>query len=191
MRPLHTNKKRATRADALRARKTGVLGGMSASDYLSNAERQKLAHAAVSALEDVIKRQFPRTQNLEYAVLKAHLILEFAITEFIRCKASVLVDHDKINFTFAQKLDIAVLNGFGGVHLMTIPSIEILNQLRNQVAHRFLFDKQLLNELILLNTEDIDPRKLTDRQRISYLRIFCAEMCGIIAGDILASIALT
>ncbi len=164
---------------------------MSASDYLTDAQRNNIADEAANDLELVTKRHFPRTQNLEYAVLKAHLIVEFAITEFIRCTSSILVDREKIRFTFSQKLEIAALNGLGAGCSTTIPSIEILNQLRNQVAHRFAFDNNLLDELILINSEDIDPNTLTDRQRIACLRNFCAFLCGTIAGQSKMAIVVT
>ena len=184
MRPLHSKKKLSTRADAHRFRQAGVGGGMAVSDYLSEAERQQIAEDVVSQLEEVTRAHFPRTQNLEYAILKSHLIVEFAITEFIRCTSFSLVAPEHFRFTFSQKLEIAVLNGLGLGDPTTVPSIEILNQIRNQVGHRFSFDRQLLLELIAINSEDSGAAKLTDRQCITFLRNFCSFLCGRIAGHI-------
>ncbi|MCA9200591.1 MAG: hypothetical protein KDA87_23790, partial [Planctomycetales bacterium] len=174
---LHSKKKRATRADAHRARETGILGGMSDADYLSDAERDNIADDAATRLEDVTTSHFPRTQNLEYAILKAHLIVEYAITEFIRCTSRVLVETKDIRFSFSQKIEIAVLNVFGAGCSATIPSVEMLNQIRNQirnqVAHRCTYERSLLNQLIQIPFEDADPRTLSDRQCITCLRNYC------------------
>ena len=35
-------------------------------------------------LKSIVRAQFPRTQNLEYAILKAHLIIEYSITQYVR-----------------------------------------------------------------------------------------------------------
>lgn len=163
---------------------------MSSSDYLSDADRNDIAEEAAASLEDLIQ-YFPRTQNLEYAILKAHLIVEHAITEFIRCTLRVLVEPKDISFTFSQKLEIAVLNGFGAGCAITVPSIEILNQIRNQVAHRFSYERNLLNELLQINFEDVDPNALSDRQCITCLRNYCAFQCGRIAGEIEALMVLS
>lgn len=191
MRPLHTKKKRATRTDAHQARQTGIVGGMSHTNYLSDTERNNIADDAATRLEDVTKLYFPRTQNLEYAILKSHLIVEYAITEFIRCTSHVLVEPKDIRFTFSQKLEIAVLNGFGAGCSTTVPSIEILNQIRNQVAHRFTYERNLLNELIQINFEDTDPNTLSDRECITCLRNYCAFQCGAIAGHIQMLVVVT
>jgi hypothetical protein len=168
------NKKRATRKDAHQTLAAGIGGGMAASDYLSDEDRRAIAMEAASRLEAVVRDHLPRTQNLEYAILKTHLIVEYAINEYIRCLSRVLVDSKDLRFTFFPKLEIAVLNGFVMGCTTTVPSIELLNQIRNQVAHRFSFDMSLLNELILINSDDSepDPTTWTDRQRIARLKIF-------------------
>lgn len=191
MRPLHSRKARTSIADARQYLRDGHGWGMRAIDYLTDAERFRIAQEVNEQLSEVTRNQFPRTGNLEYAVLKAHLIVEFALTQLIRCSSYALVEPEAVRFTFAQKLEIAVLFGFGNGCPTTVPSIELLNRLRNQIAHRFAFDRALLTELIRLNSEDFDPTKLTDRQLITCLRQFCSFTCGLIAGHIRVAIELS
>lgn len=81
---------------------------------VSDEERKAIAEEAFVELTRLLKEQFPRSANLEYAILKSHLIVEFAITDYIRCVSSVLVDlADLRRFSFAHKLEIAYLMGLG------------------------------------------------------------------------------
>lgn len=182
MRPLHTRRKRATLSDARTFISAGIGGGMSQDDYLSDEERERIAEGVADQLFEVTKLYFPRTAVLEYAVLKAHLIVEFALTQFIRCASHVLVDPDDLRFTFTQKLDIAALLGFGVGSPTLIPSVELINRIRNQAAHRFGIDRTLVDDLIRINSENIDITSLNDKQRISWLRQLCYFICGEIAG---------
>lgn len=93
--------------------------------------------------------------------------------------------------SFAEKLEIAILHGFGNGCPTAVPSVELLNRIWNQGAHRFSFDMPLIDELILINSEEIDVRMLTDRQRITGLRWWCYFICGMIAGELRATIEFT
>ena len=122
-------------------------------------------------------------------MLKSHLIVEYALTEFIRCSSVTLIDVEKMRFGFVQKLNIAVLNGIDVGDM--VQSFTILNQARNQVAHRMTFDRKLINDLISYNSENIDPKKLTDRQCITCLRHICRYWCGLISGIIFGMVVAT
>lgn len=158
MRPLHSKEKRTSIAEA----KQFVLGnasfGMNDGDYLSDAEWQQIVDEVTNQLRDVTRTHFPRTTNLEYAILKTHLIMEYAITQMIRCSSSVLVPLESLKFSFSQKLEIAVLLGLGVGCPTTVPSMELLNRIRNQVAHRFSFDRALLQDLVTITLSKLVPR---------------------------------
>lgn len=190
MRPLHIKRKRITLNDAEKYLKDGIGGGMSYSDYISNEERQIIIEKVTDELLNIIPGKFPRTANLEYAILKTHLIVEYALTQFIRCSSYVLVDLGSIKFTFSQKLEISILYGLGSGNPVLIPSLEIINQLRNQVAHKFSFKIDLVDKLIKLNSE-LSEKDLNDRRRIRYLKSICAAICGAVIGNIETKIELT
>ncbi len=144
------------------------------------AELQKLSYALLGT----VKRHFPRTQNFEYAILKAHLIVEYALTQYIRCFVLIAVQAEDIRFTFSQRLEIVYLLGFGANDPILLPTIERLNKIRNQVAHSFTLDRAALDEMLRINSEDYESFKpKNDRERIRQLRWICAFICGRVAGE--------
>lgn len=191
MRALHTKKKRTTLADAQQFAAGSILFGVDAGDYLSDAERQQIIDDVSAQLMDVTRVHFPRTTNIDYAILKAHLIIEYALTQMIRCSSVVLVQPEALKFSFSEKLEIAVLLGLGNGCPTTVPSIELLNRIRNQVAHRFSFERALLHDLARINSDSVDIASLSDRQVVSCLRHFCAWICGLIAGGLKVNITMS
>ena len=95
---------------------------------LSGAEREAQIEAVLEDLRTIVKRQFPRTGILEYAVLKAHLIVEHALSQYIRCFALTSVEMESLRFTFAQTLEVAYLMGFGANSPTLLPTVERLNK---------------------------------------------------------------
>jgi hypothetical protein len=155
---------------------------------LSGEEREAELQKIEESLRKIVSSQFPRTQNLEYAILKAHLIAEYAITQYIRYFAAVAVSEDSIRFTFSQKLEIAYLLGFGANNPILLPTIERLNKIRNQVAHTFHLDRAALDEMLRINSNDYDEFKLkSDRERIRHIRAICNFICGRVAGEALGA----
>jgi hypothetical protein len=71
--------------------------------YTSKEEREAEIQIVVDDLESITK-QFPRTQKLEYALLKGHLIIEHALMQYIRMYSTVSVAQKDIRFGFIQKL---------------------------------------------------------------------------------------
>jgi hypothetical protein len=151
--------------------------------YFSDEERIAEVEEISDELVNWLPKQFPRTQNLEYAILKSHLIVEHVILQYIRCHANVVVDTNKSRFSFSQKLEIAYLMGFGANDPILIPCVELLNKARNQVAHKFSMDRNIIDELLRIVSGPDDPWPTeTDRNRISGLRHICKWICGYTAG---------
>ncbi len=187
MRPLHIRKKRPTLHDAHAVASGREFDGMSATDYLNDKERVQEAEKVIEELRNTVKYQFPKTRNLEYVVLKSHLIVEHSLTQFIRCSLPVLVEYEKIDFRFSQKVTLAYLHGF--TDRLLLPCVELLNRARNQVAHRFALDTKIIDELIRLIAEDYETSTIsTDIDRIRGLRYFCQIVCGMLAGELIGRI---
>lgn len=182
-----SRKPRPTRETAHRARAEGG-HSILPEDYVEDVERNSFADRMGAELTDLVKMQFPRTTNLEYALLKCHLIVEYALTQFIRGSAHVLVEPDAIRFTFAQKLEVAYLMGFGVNEPWAIPAVELLNKVRNQAAHRFNLNRKEVDEMLRIVSEDYHNFEMTDdRMRVRHLRGFCIFVCGYLAGRLSAS----
>jgi len=65
--------------------------GLSSANYVSREGREAEIKNALQEIFSIVTRQFPRTQNLEYAILKSHLIVEHALVQYIRCFSAVWV----------------------------------------------------------------------------------------------------
>lgn len=175
-------RKRPTLADADQWLKEGSYFVCPKEHFLSEEETDTFVDEIVEALEN-IPTNFPRTSNLEFAVLKGHLILERMIVMFIRFHAGVRIDSDDIKFTFSQKLEVAYLMGFGTNSPTLLPTIQLWNRARNQVAHNLKLETDIIDRLIRINSDGECPPS-TDRQRISALRRFCFGTCGYLSGQI-------
>jgi uncharacterized protein YutE (UPF0331/DUF86 family) len=160
--------------------------------YLSGKEREAELTKISDELRSIVKRQFPRTRNLEYAVLKAHLIIEHALSQYIQSYATTYVDMKALRFSFSQKLEIAYLLGFGAHDPILLPTVERLNKIRNQIVHTFVLDRSPLDEIIQINSEEYkDLKSKDDVERIRYLRWICLSICGRVAGQIIGTYVAT
>lgn len=139
--------------------------------YLSGEERKKEIEKVSKSLEELVKKAFPRTQNLEYVILKAHLIVEHALAQYIRCFAITAVSISDIRFSFTQKLEVAYLLGFGANDPTLLPTVERLNKIRNQVAHTFNLDRVALDEMLQINHEDYTDFKPKDDRENTMLAL--------------------
>ncbi|APE43485.1 hypothetical protein BOO69_08720 [Sulfitobacter alexandrii] len=157
--------------------------------YTSREEREAEIEAIAEDLEQLTKK-FPRTQNIEYALLKAHLIIEHVLLQYIRAYATTHVAVKDVKAGFAQKLEIAYLLGFGVNDPHMLPTVEGLNKLRNQIAHTFELDRARLDEILRINSEDYENFSVsTDRQRVTRLRQICNYFCGRVAGQMIGEFA--
>lgn len=160
---------------------------ISINEYFTDSERIHEVRDVVESIKKVATKNFPRTQNLEYAILKTHLIIEFAITEFIRCSMSIVSKTNRIDLKFSQKITFLFQLGFNDEVLL--PCIELLNKARNQVAHNFTINKDYIDEIIRLLSENYNNFNLkNDIERIKGLKYFCFYVSGMIAGQLEAKI---
>jgi hypothetical protein len=160
--------------------------------YLSGKEREAELTKISDELRLIVKQRFPRTRNLEYAVLKAHLIIEHLLTQYIRSYATTYVDVKALRSSFSQKLEIAYLLGFGAHDPILLPTVEGLNKIRNQVAHTFELDRSSLDEIIQISSDEYkDLKPKDDSERIKYLRWICAFICGRVSGEMIGTYVAT
>lgn len=106
-------RKRSTLQDAHTFQVQGSYSFGSPGDYVSGEERRAELSRVNDELITLLKKQFPRTAKIEYAILKSHLIIEYLLTEYIRFHAHVFVEKEQIRSSFSQKFEIACLMGFG------------------------------------------------------------------------------
>lgn len=174
LRPL---KKRPNLEAALKWVKEGHFS-IGPEDWLSDEQQAARIKAVSREMGSSVKQHFPRTNILEYAILKGHLIVERAIADYIRCHSAIALESSELQFTFAHKVEVATLMGLGLHDPIFLPSIQILNKLRNKAAHSFDVDRKLVDQLIKIGATQIEGlESKTDRNRIKSLRRICWVMC--------------
>jgi len=184
---MRIRKPRPTLKDAHEFRMRGTYS-VCGSDYITDKERIDEAERVKKQLLHLTTKAVPRTRNLEYLVLKCHTITEFALTEYIRCLAHPVVTTNEIRFTYAQKLQIAYLLGLGVGDPVLLPSLELLNRARNQVAHTLKLDTQIIHELLQINADETIPKSVPLTKQLRGIRsitlCICAQLCGQLSGQI-------
>lgn len=142
--------------------------------FLSEEEVETEIRCISDELAVELPKRFPNTQNLEYAVLKGHILIEHAISQFIRSRSRVSIVIESIRFTFSQKLEVSYLMGLGVNDPAFLPCIELINKARNQVAHTFLLDRKIIDEMVKICRPYVATLPIKgDRQRVSALRRIC------------------
>ena len=160
----------------------GIGAGMRAEDYVSIAERKKRLVQLADELKEKLKKHLPRSRNLELVILKCHLLVEFMFNQYIELMAPTEGVIESERFTFKQKEALVHMLGFPSAPVF-FPSIDLLNSIRNLVAHTLVIDRKKIDQLIRLNSEDPDDAKrLTDNQRATALKQITKFLCGFMLG---------
>lgn len=181
---MRLRKKRPSLEDAHRFHREGVF---TVDEYVSHEELLQYAYSTGMLLNETAKANIPRTKNLEYMVLKCHIITEFAITKYIQFFSPPVIDEAYVKLNYVQKLDIAHMMGLAYTDPCIIPSLELLNRARNQVAHKLNFEIAIIDELVRINSEDYHEKAaLENRDRLRGVRYFTVDFCAYVSGTIVA-----
>jgi len=165
-------------------RKRGIGVGMTASDYVTIAERKERLNKLAADLNKLLKTHLSKPRTLDIVILKCHLMVEFMFNQYIDIIAPTEGIIESERFTFKQKQTLLHLLGFPADPLF-MPSIDIINKLRNQVAHTLAIDRNTIDNLIRLNADEPkQARNLTDAQRATWLKHITKFICWMILGAI-------
>lgn len=182
---IKTNVARPKLSDALEFLKKGHYT-VSRENYVSPKERIKEVEELEAQIKTLLKQEIPKSRNLDLVILKCHLLVEYMMNQFITLTAKHKFDISKERFTFSQKLSIVHAFGF---HLdpTMLPSIEVLNRLRNQVAHTLALDRDLVDTLLKINSEDPDSFTVSgDNERVRGIKSITWFICA----NIMAAISV-
>ncbi len=153
-------------------------------DYISAKDRIEELKRLSNTIRVLLNKEIPKGRNLDLVILKCHILIEFMMNQYINLLSESKVDVTKERFTISQKLTIVHMLGFIFDPLI-LPSIEIINKLRNQVAHRLTIDRGLIDKLLKINSEDpdtfIEPNDAERAKGIkSITRFICYAFLGVI-----------
>lgn len=133
-----------------------------------------------------IRNAIRGTRRVDLAILQCHIVMEFLLDQFIDLMAPVEGALAGERFTFKQKEAIAFMVS-GGSKSLFFPTADLLNQLRNKVAHTLAVDRQLLQKLFHIHgLPRGEFKRMSDRRIATGLGSItagvCGEMTGFVAG---------
>ena len=152
--------------------------------FVSAKERIREVEELEVHIKTLLKQEIPKSRNLDLVILKCHLLVEYMMNQFITLSAKNKFNISKERFSFYQKLTLVHAFGFQ-LDPIILPSIEMLNRLRNQVAHTLSIDRDLIDTLLKINSEDPDSfAVIDDNERVRGIKSITRFICGIIMGAI-------
>jgi hypothetical protein len=107
-------------------------------------EIQEMAAKFHSFSHEVLVTNF---RDLDLYILKCHLIIEHQLDKSIETVTKNRLSMDTANFTFSQKIKLAMLLGFFDENERMKIFLTKLNKLRNHIAHKLTYDPSLLREI--------------------------------------------
>ncbi|MFD2915073.1 hypothetical protein [Psychroserpens luteus] len=127
-------------------------------------------------------------KDIELTILKGHILTEFAINCYLESiSENKNSDFFKENFTYSSKVKLLLhfgnYSGPGGEYV--IKSLEILNKLRNTIAHSLTINHHLIKEFLAMlrkispSRGNFNNEKLSEQHR---LESGIAFVCGMIFG---------
>ena len=181
-----SRRKRPNLAEAEEFLRRGHGVNMAASHYVSVEERRQRLAKLAQEVPALLRAELAKVRSLDLAVLKCHLLLEFMLNQFIDLTAPTEGALGDARLSFKQKPAVAHALGLPADPLF-LPSLDLLNTIRNQVAHTLAPNRALIDKLVRINSEEPDEvQNLTDAQRVAALkqitRFCCAKMLGMIEG---------
>lgn len=134
-------------------------------------------------IKELLKKNIPKSRNLDLVILKCHLLIEFMVDQSLNLLSANKIEIERERFSFYQKITLLHMLGFPPDPAF-LPSIELINQIRNQVAHTLDIDRGLIDKLIRINSEDPEKQDIKDdNERIKRITWFiCGTLMGIIHG---------
>ena len=161
---------------------------VSENDYFTRTEKRELLEEFINNFEKLLKNELPKARRLDLVILKCHIIIEYVLNKYIEFRCISKTDVSKERFTFSQK--ISLVHMFGNFSNPTIiPSIEVINKLRNKVAHTLEIDNNLIDDLIKINSpEDIDVKSLTDNEKAKSIKRITSSLCNFLIGTTISQI---
>lgn len=178
-----TKIERPTQKDALEFIKEGFYH-VGSDKFVSSSERVRELEKLSRNIQEFLKNQIPKSKNLDLVILKCHLLIEYMMDQLINLFSKHKIDITKERFTFYQKISLLHILGFPADPTI-LPSIEIINKLRNQVAHTLSIDRGLIDTLLKINCEDPDSfRTPNDNERAGGIKSITKFICGALMGII-------
>jgi len=87
-------------------------------------------------------------KDLDYLILKGHILTEHSLNFFIEKTSIEKINFDKIKFSYSNKIEIAKTLGLFKANPKIYEELKLLNKLRNSIAHKLKYDEKLFSDFI-------------------------------------------
>ena len=137
-----------------------------------------------SGFKEFVIEHLAKCNNIELVILKGHVLIEYMLNHFIDKATNDNIDFENTRFSFSQKNYLFELLGDNIKELHD--EINLVNKLRNDIAHRLTYNNQHLSTL--LSNVGRKYNKITELQKDNQLMLaLIATMtyiCGTLYGHI-------
>jgi len=124
----------------------------------------------------LIDESLSKCYDLEMTIIKGQILIEHLLNRYIELSIKAPKEFDPSKFTFAEKLQIALMLGLPyGIK----DEITLIYKLRNQIAHKLSYDEKLLITLIKKISKYYKDHK-TGLPLILESRTAISFICGVI-----------
>jgi hypothetical protein len=94
----------------------------------------------VETEKNFVIKSFKEIDDFEILILKAHLIIEHTLDDFINSFAIANIDISNMDFSFTHKIKVAKILGLTIYKSTFENQLILLNKLRNSIAHNLKYD---------------------------------------------------
>lgn len=93
-------------------------------------------------------------KDFDSAIIKGHLLTEYALDRYIEYKSLPRVDISELRFSYSTKMEVAKILGLSLNDTSIYNKLKLLNKLRNSIAHTLNFNEKVLEDF-LNGVEDV------------------------------------
>ena len=97
-------------------------------------------------IKKLITEQLCTCDDIQLVILKGHILIEYLLNHIIDIRANEDIEFEKSKFSFSQKLYLYRLLCNNSTELYN--DINLLNKLRNEIAHKLTYSVNYLTALI-------------------------------------------
>lgn len=118
--------------------------------------------------------------DIEGVVIRGHIVIEKALIKSIKNIVYKESEFKPDKFSFSQKLTIARMYDIAGLFEK---EINVLNKLRNQIAHSLEFDEKYIDLIIESVANKNKEREYLAGEKVENLKHAISFICGVIMID--------
>lgn len=115
-----------------------------------------------------------KCQDIDLLIIKGQIIIEHHLNRFIEYSIKNPKEYNDTKFSFNQKIQLSLMLGLS---VEVVEELITINKLRNQIAHRLTYNKDLIDNL-LSRIANYYPIIKREKNKFIALRSGIAFLCG-------------